>query len=372
MDDLRADPAMNGTSSALRTTPDPPEPPRPPASRRPSPTPRTTPPPPQVEGPSFEAPPAEDTPAETASPETPPAEDTPAETPPAETPPLAPPPPVPDGTPGTSLTPTPEVWPTRPASEESPTRRSRLWRAIVDVSPRHPVRHLTLLALVLVLLGAAAGFAGSALVTPLYAAQADILYTITREQPTGFLREDRNLSTQLVVLRSRSVLERVAGDNGLEVADLAARITPTVLQESEVIHIELRDPDQVRARVLLEEVTAQYLELSNNFARSETQDYLDGQLRDVLGRIDLVPVDVPARASERAALVSREQELRSQLDTLQLTEIAGPAAEVLVPAYVDPVPVYPRTGFATGTGALAGLLVAVIGVAVLARRAHLR
>jgi len=51
---------------------------------------------------------------------------------------------------------------------------------------------LTLLGVLLVLLGAAAGLGTALLTTPVYAAHADVLYLLTREQPTGFLREDRS------------------------------------------------------------------------------------------------------------------------------------------------------------------------------------
>lgn len=230
---------------------------------------------------------------------------------------------------------------------------------------RRQIRQLGLVALVLVLLGATLGYVATLLVTPQYAAHSDVVYLVTREQPTGFLREDRNLTTQLVVLNSRTVLEPVAAANRIPVVDLAKRVDVALVPESEVIQINLRDPSRDRAVRLLDGIVARYLEVSNNDERAGVQGYLDSQLRDILGRLDRLP---PNATDERAPLVEREQDLRSQLDELTVADLAGPAASVLVPAFADADPVYPNRGFAVGTGALAGLLLAVIAVAVLARR----
>ncbi|MEJ8278286.1 hypothetical protein [Pseudonocardia spirodelae] len=222
-----------------------------------------------------------------------------------------------------------------------------------------------LLALVLVILGAGTGFLASLLVTPQFAARSDLLYVITREQPTGFLREDRNLTTQTVMLQSRTVVEPVAVAAGLTPEELAARTTVTLVPESEVISVEVRDPSPDRALQLVQALTARYLQVSSDRARGGVQNYLDGELRGVLARLDAIPA---ADSRERAPLVDREQELRGRLDDLAVTDIAGPAASVLVPAWVEPDPVAPDRAWAVGTGAASGLLVALVLVAVLARR----
>lgn len=75
-------------------------------------------------------------------------------------------------------------------------------RGRVRFGPTRWWYRLAALASLLVVGGAAVGFTGAMMLTPVYAAGGDVLYSLTREQPTGFLREDRNLSTQLVVLRA--------------------------------------------------------------------------------------------------------------------------------------------------------------------------
>lgn len=262
--------------------------------------------------------------------------------------------------------PTPRGRETHP--DPAPPAPAPLGPGTDTASSRRPVLRLVLVAVLIIVLGAGSGFVGAGLVTPQYAAHSDVLYMLTREQPTGFLREDRNLSTQLVVLTSRRVLDPVAVAHGIGVEELAARITPTVVQESEVINIELRDPDPAEAQSLLDDVLSSYIDTSNNGTRSEVQDYLNGQLTEITKRLAAVTSDPVGRAAERAPLVDREQQLRSQLDELQLADLAGPAAQVLVPPYTDPLPVYPQQGFAAVAGALTGLVLALIAVAVLARR----
>ncbi|CAA9432935.1 MAG: hypothetical protein AVDCRST_MAG66-3429 [uncultured Pseudonocardia sp.] len=250
--------------------------------------------------------------------------------------------------------------PPSPAGAPSPTplRRltSRQWR------------QLTLMAVILVLLGCAGGFGASALVPTRYAAQADVLYMLTREQATGFLREDRNITTQIVLMTSRTVLAPVAAEVGVPVEDLAASVQAAVLDESEVIHVELTDSDPARAQRLLEQILVRYIDISNNDERSRMRDYLESELTIVLERIKEVRGLGQARQLELAPLVDREQSIRTQLDDFRLTDLAGPAAQVLVAPYTSTEPVSPKPLVATATGAAGGLVVALLVLAVLARR----
>jgi len=227
---------------------------------------------------------------------------------------------------------------------------------------------LTLLGVLLVLLGAAAGLGTALLTTPVYAAHADVLYLLTREQPTGFLREDRSLSTQLVLFKSRRVLEPVAADWRRPIDDVTQAITATVLQESEDIQVEFVDTDPERARTMLEAVVMRYLEVSNNDERSDLRNYLDGELHAVLALESQVRSEGQIRAAEMGPLVDREQWLRRQLDELKLSDLAGPRARVLVAPYVASEPIRPQPLVAAGSGALAGTVVALLSVAVVARR----
>lgn len=234
--------------------------------------------------------------------------------------------------------------------------------------PTIPWARLGLLTTVIVLIGASVGYGVSLLLPPQYSARADVLYLVTREQPTGFLREDRNLTTQLVLLTSRSVLEPVARANLVPVDELDDRVTAEIVDSSEVIRIEVRDGSPEGALSLVRGIVDRYLEVGNNDERAALRQYLDGELRIVLDRIADVRADSPVSAAELGPLVDRELSLRGQLDELRLSDLAGPASRVLVEPYALPDRVSPRPLLAAATGALSGLLIAAVVVAVLARR----
>ena len=143
------------------------------------------------------------------------------------------------------------------------------------------------------------------------AAQAELLYSLTQEQPTGFLREDRNLSTQLVLLESRTVLAPVARQNDISVEDLAEALEANVVSESEVIQLRLTDTGRRRAANMLQSVVDQYLDASANTQRAELRTYLEGQLQGVVDQIAALRADAVNRQGEIDALAQREQVIRS-------------------------------------------------------------
>jgi uncharacterized protein involved in exopolysaccharide biosynthesis len=219
---------------------------------------------------------------------------------------------------------------------------------------------LGLLACVIVALGAAIGFASSWLIPREYGARSEVLYTLREDQPTGFLREDRNLTTQVVLIDSRPVLGPVARANGLTVDELAGKVSASVAEGSEIIEIEVRDADRGRGRRLVDAVTARYLAVANGTG-DESREYLEGQLAAVDAELD-APGVTPA---QRAALSSRRTDVLGRLDTVTL---AGPQARRLGASYITSGPVTPRRALAAAAGALVGLLVAAAVVAVLAQR----
>lgn len=225
---------------------------------------------------------------------------------------------------------------------------------------------LSLITAVIVGLGAAAGYVTALLLPVKYAAHAEVLYALTREQPTGFLREDRNITTQTVLLESRSVLGPVAEEWDVPIEKLSEAIEASVISGSEIIEITLTDRDPDRAQRMLRTVVNRYLEVSGNDDRMDLRAYLDEVLDEVLDRISEALDD--DRGGELAALVEREQWLRTQLDELEFSDIAGPAASVLVRPYVEADPVSPRPVIATAAGAATALIAALVVVAVVARR----
>ena len=272
-----------------------------------------------------------------------------------------------------------------PASELRPedTNRGSAGTLRVTVRPRRrpltPLRWLVLvlLALVLVAAGAWAGKSFADRQTTMYAAHTDVLYPLVQEQPTGFLRQDRNLSTQEVLLASRTVLDPVATQFGVSADDLADELTTEVVDESEVIRVQFTDPSRAQARKVLLAIVTQYVAVSNNPQRTALRAYLDTQLADVQARLVTARADADAvgdlgltqaAQAQVNALVTREASLQAQIDEDQLAAIAGPAPQVMVPPYVEHEAVSPKPLLATAGGALAGLAVALVVVAAVARR----
>src|SRR5918997_1329951 len=190
---------------------------------------------------------------------------------------------------------------------------------------------LILVALILILLGTGAGLAGALALPKTYGARAEILYPIGQDQQGGDpLRQDRQLSTQLVFLKSRAVLGPIAQKQGMQYKELDENLSVEVLQTSEVIQVE-----QLTAGVLAGTAT----QIALNEARTQL-----------------------------TASVDREKAIQVRIDEINLTGRSGPNAQLLTPPYVLPDPVSPQPLIAAGTGALVGLLVAGGVVAVGARR----
>lgn len=243
---------------------------------------------------------------------------------------------------------------------------------------------LVLVALILVLLGTAAGLAGALALPKTYGARAEILYPISQAQQGGDpLRQDRNLSTQLVYLKSRAVLGPIAQKQGLPYQDLDENLSVEVLQSSEVIQVEARGSTKETARQTLQAVMDGYLALAGQ-PTGVTRN-LDLQLADtrantarIQTQVDQLTTAVVAGTATQTALndartqltesLTREKAIQVRIDEVNLTGRTGPNAQLLTPPYVLPDPVRPQPLIAAGTGALVGLLVAGGVVAVGARR----
>jgi hypothetical protein len=222
------------------------------------------------------------------------------------------------------------------------------------------ILRLCLLAGLIVVIGAAIGFVSSWLIQAQYGARSEILYTLREDQPTGFLREDRNLTTQVVLIDSRPVLEPVAVANGLSVDQLADKVTASVAEGSEIIEIEVRDADRQEGLRLVDAVTQRYLAVANGTA-DENRTYLEDQLESIEAQLSS-PDTTPGL---RAELSARRRDVLNRLDTLALT---GPQARQLGASYTTSDPVTPRRALAAAVGAIAALLVAAVVVALLAMR----
>jgi uncharacterized protein involved in exopolysaccharide biosynthesis len=242
---------------------------------------------------------------------------------------------------------------------------------------------LVLLTLTIILLGTAAGLAGALVLPKTYGARAEILYSIGREQGGDPLKQDRQMSTQLVYLKSRAVLGPVAQKQGRQFKDLDENVSVQVVDNSNVIQVEAHGATKLAALQTLQSVMDGYLTLIGQ--PTGVSRNLDTQLADAKANTaaaetriqQLTPAVVAGTATQvslneaRAQLVAsqdREKAVQARIDELNLTGQTGPDAQLLTPPYSLPDAVFPQPLIAAGTGALVGLIVAGVVVAVSSRR----
>jgi uncharacterized protein involved in exopolysaccharide biosynthesis len=243
---------------------------------------------------------------------------------------------------------------------------------------------LMLLVATIILLGIAAGLLGALVLPKTYGARAEILYTIGQDQQGGDpLRQSRQLSNQLVFLKSRNVLEPVAQKQGRQFKDLDKEISVSVLDNSEVIQVEADGPTKLAAMQTLQAVMDGYLALIRQPSGATLN--LDTQLADarantaqIQKQVQQLTTAVSAGTATQTSLndartqltasLAREKAIQAKIDELKLSGQAGPDAQLLTPPFSLPDPVFPQPLIAAGTGLLIGVIVAGAVMAVSARR----
>lgn len=274
---------------------------------------------------------------------------------------------------------------TSPGTGEVPPQRSG---GRFDIPPEDTgsgllTTRLVLMALTIILLGTAAGLAGALILPKTYGARAEVLYSVGREQGGDPMKQDRQLSTQLVLLKSPRLLGDIAKKQGRQVQDLDKEVGVLVLDNSNVIQVEAEGTSKVAAMQTLQAVIDGYLLLASQPQGATL--YLEKQLADAqavtqqrrtqeqqLGPAVSAGTATQASLNDARAqiLVSVEQEraIQNQIQQAKLRGEGGPPVQLLTPPYTLPDPVFPQPLIAAGTGALVGLVVAGFLVAVGARR----
>ncbi|WP_137815080.1 hypothetical protein [Gandjariella thermophila] len=250
---------------------------------------------------------------------------------------------------------------------------------------RAQIRRLVGLSAAIVLVGAVVGFGAGLLWPARYAARAEILYQISQEKSTGFLRQDRSLTTQLVLLQSPRVLAPVAAGSGMSLDDLKKKVSVTLLDNSEVIQVEARNHSRDTALRWVRDIVDNYLKVAPADQATEVDAFLRQQLAEVQDNLAKARVHAATVHEQQSAglvgslagasadaevqgLADHERKLREQLDELHVATVSAPRREVVVPPYPVANPVSPRPAFTAATGALASLVIAAGAAAVLGRR----
>ena len=122
---------------------------------------------------------------------------------------------------------------------------------------------LVILSLTIILLGTAAGLVGALVLPKTYGARAEILYSNGQGQQGGGdpLKQDRQLSTQLVYLQSRAVLGPIAQKQGRDFKDLTKDVSVAVLDNSDVIQVEAHGATKLAAMQTLQAIMDGYMTL---------------------------------------------------------------------------------------------------------------
>jgi uncharacterized protein involved in exopolysaccharide biosynthesis len=251
-----------------------------------------------------------------------------------------------------------------------------------DRGDRSVTSRLVLMALVIILLCTAAGLLGAMVLPKTYGARAEIVYTISQDPQDDPLELDRELSTQLVYLKSRAVLGPVAQKQGRQFADLDKDVSVQVLDNSEVIQVEAHGTTELAAMQTLQAIVNGYQTLISQ--PTGVSRNLHTQLADahtsataLQTRVQQLTTAVAAGTATQASLsdareqltasLNQENAIQARIDALTLTGQQGPDAQILTPPYPLPDPVFPQPLITAGTGALVGVIVGLIVVgAVLA------
>lgn len=282
----------------------------------------------------------------------------------------------------------------QPAQPQSPVQLPAEGRlpAAASVEPRVAAhtgarwnRRNTWILLVAASVGA--GWIGGALTAfaqpPVHAARAEIVYPIGQELPTGFLRQDRALSTQLVLIRSRAVLGPVAEGRGLNVDTLRKRVSASVLADSEVLRIQVRDGDPAQALAIASATAQGYLQLARavpneertkleaeraaldaslTTARNDRREQIAQAVRlRLTANLDTVVSDTDQQIETLRASHTRVSTSLEELNRREGPRFAGQP-------YALDEPIGPRPWLASAAGGGLGLLAALAGTGLLLRR----
>jgi capsular polysaccharide biosynthesis protein len=241
----------------------------------------------------------------------------------------------------------------------------------------HTIVRYAIYGLAIVLFATAVGYLVASRGRTLYAGRSEVLYQLEQQQSSGDLKQDRRLSSQLVTLHSREVLQPVAASHGLTYETLAAKVRTSVVADSEVLRIDVEDGSPTRARALAGAITREYLDQFGSNGTTEARQHLEDEIEQIdenrrqlaerLAQPGLPPVEQTLVQGEISSLLTQRNEVQSQLDDVSVEEFRQPRIEQITKAYALGDPVAPRPWRGAVVGALAGLVVAGLAVVVLAR-----
>ncbi len=209
----------------------------------------------------------------------------------------------------------------------------------------------------------------------------EIYYQLGQSNPSGFLRQDRALSTQLVKIKSREILTPIARANHVSVDALASKVHPSVLEESEVLRIEVDDKSRARAQAMVGAITDAYLKVARQDslddvlkARTQDLDEVNRQINDLNAQLGNAATSAQQAAvqSQLSNLDDRKTSLQSTIDELTTEQAERPTIEQITQPYLLDSPVSPKPMKAAVAGGLAGFALVAVAAMFLAAAAPRR
>jgi hypothetical protein len=248
---------------------------------------------------------------------------------------------------------------------------------------------LVVVTLTIVLLGIAAGVAVALSMPKSYGARAEILYSIINSDQGGDpLKQDRQLSTQLVLLGSQAVLGPAAKKQGRPFEDVNKDVGASILESSNVIEVEAHGVTEQAAMQTLQAVVDSYLALASkpsaltrNLTTQLTQAHentaalqtRERQLTSAVLAGTATQTSLNEVRTQLTAALDWENAVRARIGEVAVSGQAGSVAQVLTPPYIMPAGIISRPRLsAVGIGTLAGLIVAGVVFAAGATRAQRR
>jgi capsular polysaccharide biosynthesis protein len=263
-------------------------------------------------------------------------------------------------------------------NEETVAIATFQWRRVPLTRPVL-VRLIAVAAAIVIFCGVFA-YGLSSLGAKTYGSRSEVQYPITAAiASSDFLRSDRTLQTQLVAIKSRTVLGPVAKKYGLSVDELSKQVVASVLNDSEVIQIEVDDASQAKAQQMVGDVVREYLGYANTAVstNSDVEEHWTQELARLMTSRRTLVADLSSATSGSAAQQQLQAELddvnnqianaQTQLSDAQIKDLETEHVQQLTQPYdvgkVAPKPL--RAGIA---GALAGMMIAAGVVILLIRR----
>jgi capsular polysaccharide biosynthesis protein len=253
------------------------------------------------------------------------------------------------------------------------------WRRVPLTRP-FIIRLLAIAAVIVIGCGIFA-YGISSMGTKQFGSRSEIQYPISAEIASGgFLRSDRTLQTQLVAIKSRTVLAPVAEKFRMTVDELSKQVVASVLSDSEVIQIEVDDPSQAKANALVDAITNEYIAYANSAVEKnratqkywrDTVDSLTADRTAKVAELSEATAGSPEAAQLQADLDDINNQIQNARTQLSAATIADLQTDKVKPLTLEPYDVgkvAPKPLRAGIAGALAGIMIAAGVVVLLIRR----